>query len=266
MSEFAVSPDEDEDGRSGEAFLVDVDGFAGPLDLLLELARQQKVDLHQISILRLADQYLDFIADSQLASLQLAAEYLVMAAWLAYLKSRLLLPRPADPLEPDPEQLASALAFNLRRLEAMRAAGAKLTALPQLGRDFLLRGRVESTVTPAVTSYAVTLNHLIDGYAGILRRRQAAQPLAIEPAQLATVEEAVNRIREMLGHAPGWESLLRYLPDTIMQRIRNGDLQARSVLAATFVATLQLAKEGVLVFRQNRCYGPIFVKDVRDER
>lgn len=264
MNEIATVSDADQEENYDCAFLVDIDGFAGPLDLLLELARQQKVDLHQISILRLADQYLDFIAASRLSSLQLAADYLVMAAWLAYLKSRLLLPRPSDPLEPDPEQMAAALAFNLRRLEAMRAAGAKLIARPQLGRDFSLRGSFE---TPAlVNSYAVALNHLIAGYAGVLRRRDNAQPLAIEPAQLATVEEAIIRIRGMLGDVPGWESLLRYLPDNIMQRVRHGDLQARSALAATFAATLQLAKEGVLVLKQSRCFGPIFLKDVRDER
>ena len=131
---------EEEGAGGGDAFIVDVDGWEGPLDLLLALARAQKVDLRQISIVKLADQYLAYVAAARRASLELAAEYLVMAAWLADLKSRLLLPEPAGPEEPSNDEMAAALAFQLRRLDAMRQAGLRLMALPQQGRDFWPRG------------------------------------------------------------------------------------------------------------------------------
>ncbi len=258
-------PDDAEDaGRGdvgGDAFIVDLEGWEGPLDLLLELARQQKVDLRHISILRLADQYLAYVAAARRASLELAAEYLVMAAWLAELKSRLLLPEPAGPEEPSTDEMARALAFQLRRLDGMRQAGARLVARPQLGRDLWLRGRPEPVEVRTLTVFRADLRDLLRAYADHLRRRRGPQPLSLaEPVQLDTIEAAIARIRASLGSAPGWESLTRYLPPGTLQGLRENQLEARSALAATFGAILELARQGAVVLRQNQPFGPIYLK------
>lgn len=248
------------------AFIVDLDGYEGPLDLLLALARDQKVDLRQISILALADQYLAFIARACRAHLDVAAEYLVMAAWLAYLKSRLLLPDPAAGEEPSADALAEALAARLARLDAMRAAAVRLFARPQLGTAFFARGCPERPPAPAPGPVRAELADLIASYAEVLKRREAEVPLAIEAIEpMMTVEDALERIRRGLGHAPGWESLLRYLPDGTLAGLRAGRLGARVQLAATLMATLELAREGVLVLRQSRPFGPIYIKAATGE-
>jgi segregation and condensation protein A len=245
----------------GDAFIVDVDGWEGPLDLLLALARAQKVDLRQISILQLADQYLSYVAAARRASLELAAEYLVMAAWLADLKSRLLLPEPAGPKEPSSEEMAAALAFQLRRLDAMRQAGAQLMALPQQGRDFWPRGLPEATEERTRTSIGADLRELLHAYGDYLQRRRRDEPLALgEWVDLDSVEAALARIGRSLGQAPSWESLTRYLPAGTLEGLRTGDLRARSALAATFGAVLELARQGVLLLRQNQPFGPIYLK------
>ena len=245
----------------GDAFIVDVDGWEGPLDVLLALARAQKVDLRQISIVQLADQYLGYVAAARRASLELAAEYLVMAAWLAELKSRLLLPEPAGPEEPSSDEMAAALAFQLRRLDAMRQAGARLMALPQQGRDFWPRGRRENVEERTRTLIRADLRDLLLAYGDYLRRRRREDPLMLgEPIELDSVEAALARIRRSLGQAPGWESLARYLPDDTLAGLRAGSLAARSALAATFGAVLELARQGILVLRQNHPFGPIYLK------
>ena len=245
----------------GDAFIVDVDGWEGPLDVLLALARAQKVDLRQISIVQLADQYLSYVAAARRASLELAAEYLVMAAWLADLKSRLLLPEPAGPEEPSSDEMAAALAFQLRRLDAMRQAGARLMALPQQGRDFWPRGRPEEVEERTRTLIRADLRDLLRAYGDYLRRRRRDEPLALgEPVELNSVEAALARIGRSLGHAPSWESLTRYLPAGTLEGLRIGDLQARSALAATFGAVLELVRQGVLLLRQNQPFGPIYLK------
>lgn len=250
-----------EEGAAGDAFIVDVDGWEGPLDLLLALARSQKVDLRQISIVKLADQYLTYVAAARRHSLELAAEYLVMAAWLAELKSRLLLPEPAGPEEPSSAELAAALAFQLRRLDAMRQAGARLMALPRQGREFWPRGRPEPVNERTVTLVSVELRDLIRAYGDHLRRRRRGQPLTLsEPVKLDTIEAALARIGRMLGAAPGWESLTRYLPVGTLEGLRAGELAAKSALAATFGAVLELARQGALVLRQNQPFGPIYLK------
>jgi segregation and condensation protein A len=245
----------------GDAFIVDVDGWEGPLDLLLALARAQKVDLRQISILQLADQYLSYVAAARRASLELAAEYLVMAAWLADLKSRLLLPEPAGPKEPSSEEMAAALAFQLRRLDAMRQAGARLMALPQQGRDFWPRGLPEVTEDRTRTLIRADLRELLRAYGDYLQRRRRDEPLALgEWVDLHSVEAALARIGRSLGQAPSWESLARYLPAGTLEGLRTGDLRARSALAATFGAVLELARQGALLLRQNQPFGPIYLK------
>jgi len=242
------------------AFVVDIDGYEGPLDILLSLARDQKVDLTQISVLQLADQYLAFVAEARRLDLELAAEYLVMAAWLAYLKSRLLLPEPPGAEEPSGEAMAAALTFQLERLEAMREAGQHLMARNQLGQDFFARGQPERFGGNTLTVLQVDLSELLRAYGAHLQRRQGAQPLRIEPHDLHSVEDALKRLRKNLGHAPSWESLWRYLPPGTFEGLREGRLSARSALAATFAASLELAKGGGVRLRQNKPFGPIYLR------
>ncbi|MFO1119057.1 MAG: ScpA family protein [Rhodospirillales bacterium] len=263
-----ASPAEDlDDGPvPSDAFVVDLDGWEGPLDLLLALARAQKVDLRRISIVALADQYLAYVAAARRASLELAAEYLVMAAWLAELKSRLLLPEPPAADEPSSDEMAAALAFQLRRMDAMREAGKRLLARPQLGRDFWQRGRPEAIPERLEVVVSADLNGLLQAYGRHLRRRRGEAPLAlVEPVALDSVEAALARIRNSLGQAPGWESLARYLPEGALAGLREGSLAARSALAATFGAVLELARQGVLVLRQNQPFGPIYLKPGNQE-
>ncbi len=254
--------DEPEDGnllaRSGESsvspFVVDIDGFEGPIDMLLALAREQKVDLAQISILQLADQYLAFIVEVRRTDLELAADYLVMAAWLAYLKSRLLLPDLGEEDEPTGEEMAAALAFQLGRLEAIRGAGARLMAGSRLRREFYARGAPEAFAARTKTVVEVTLYDLFKAY-GEHKTRQADKVLRIDPWELYTVEEALQRLRRLLGGTPKWTVLSRFLPPVLGDRIA-----ARSALAATFAATLEMAREGKLKLRQSAPFGPIYLR------
>ena len=258
MSELGEQFEDDAESRAPPgtvaAFIVDVGGFEGPIDVLLALAREQKVDLAQISILKLADQYLAFIADVRKANLELAADYLVMAAWLAYLKSRLLLPDSGFDEEPTGEQLAAALAFQLRRLEAMQEAGARLMARARKGRDFFGRGAPEHFPIITTEVYQDTLYDFLKAYAEHKRRRDSST-LTIEAYELYTVEDALRRIRNMLGGSFEWESLWRFLPPDM------GDgIVARSALASTLTACLELAREGKISVRQTGVFGPIYVR------
>jgi segregation and condensation protein A len=250
---------------SAGMFVVDIDGYEGPLDVLLTLAREQKVDLKEISIVQLADQYLGFVAEARRTNLELAAEYLVMAAWLAYLKSRLLLPEPAGDEEPSGEAMAAALSFQLQRLEAMRDVGARLMARDRLGHDFFARGRPESLSGNRITVLRVDLFELLKAYGGHLRRREEVQPLRIQISELSSVEEALERLCRGLGSFPGWENLWRYLPPGTFEGLNQGRLAARSALAATFAASLELVRRGGIKLRQGKPYGPIYVKaDARE--
>jgi len=240
---------------SNDAFFVDIDGYAGPLDVLLTLAREQKVDLIHVSILELADQYLAFVAEARRRDLELAADYLVMAAWLAYLKSRLLLPDLEDEDQPTGEEMAAALAWQLQRLESMRDAGENLMARSRLGRDFFPRGAPERFAVQLKTVFDADLFDLMQAY-GDIQRRQGPDAMDIEPFTLFTVDRALARIRRMLGDCPDWESLWRFLPDDI----NNDDpIARRSAMAATFTASLELAREGQVNIRQTGLFGPIYV-------
>lgn len=241
-------------------FVVDIDGFEGPIDMLLTLARDQKVDLTQISILQLADQYLAFIARLRGADLELAADYLVMAAWLAYLKSRLLLPAMAGEEEPSGEEMAAALAFQLRRLEAMQEAGSRLVSRGRLGRDFFPRGRPETFAAAGRTVFEVSLFDLLKGY-GDLQRRISGQTLRIEDLGLYTVEDALIRLQRLLGTTPDWQNLARFLP----KGMTDGPA-VRSAVATTLAASLELAREGKLRLRQSGTYGPIYLRAVGGAR
>lgn len=245
---------------AGPQFVVDIEGYEGPVDVLLTLARAQKVDLKQVSILQLADQYLAFVASVRSASLELAAEYLVMAAWLAYLKSRLLLPEPPGDEEPTGEEMAAALAFQLQRLEAVREAGARLLARPRLGRDVFARGQPEPVQATTTTVVVVTLYDLLKAYGEHVRRRQP-QVLAVEPSEVYSVKDALAWLTRALGRSPGWENLWNFLPPDTVQELRGGrpGLTERSAFAATFAASLELARQGRLRLRQAGAFGPIYI-------
>ncbi|MBT3559067.1 MAG: segregation/condensation protein A [Rhodospirillales bacterium] len=245
---------DDEDPRDPrDAFMVDVDGYEGPLDVLLDLARRQKVDITQVSIVQLADQYLAFVTEARQRNLELAADYLVMAAWLAYLKSRLLLPDMEDEDQPSGAEMAAVLAFQLRRLEAMRNIGAKMLERDQLGRDFFARGAPEPFTVTRVSVLDADLHDLMRAY-GDMRRRAIPDHMAIEPVKLHTVEQALARIHRMLGNTKEWSNLWEFLPENIKD-----PLQRRSAIASTFAATLELAREGKARIRQSGAFGPIFI-------
>ncbi len=244
---------------AAEALIVDVDGFEGPLDLLLTLSRTQKVDLRKISVLQLARQYLLFVEKAKALRLELAADYLVMAAWLAFLKSRLLLP--PDPTEEGPsgEELAAHLAFQLERLQAMRDAAARLMARDQLGRDFFARGQTHEVERTRRVTYTATLLDLMQAYARI-RTRDDFRPFVMDREKVFTMEQALERMRGLMGFAGEWGDLTAYLPDGWGE----DPVMRRSATAATFAASLELVKEGHMEIRQSALFAPIEVR--RKER
>ncbi len=248
-------PDFDDlpEGPSDSSFVVDVEGFEGPIDVLLTLAREQKVDLIHISILDLANQYLAFVAEASKTNLELAADYLVMAAWLAYLKSRLLLPDLSSEDEPSGAELAAALQFQLRRLEVMQEAGVKLMDRERLKRDFFARGAPESFKTNTVTVFESTLHDLITAYSLQHTRKLKSQSLHIEASwNLMSIEDSLGRLRKVIGFSPDWQDLFSFLPDNI-----TNPLTQRSAKATTFGAVLELAKSGRVKLQQNKTFGPI---------
>ncbi|WP_075996319.1 segregation and condensation protein A [Salaquimonas pukyongi] len=252
--DFWARRDEDR-AVSDPLLVVDVDGFEGPLDLLLELARRQKVDLSRISILALAEQYLEFIAEVRKLRIELAADYLVMAAWLAYLKSRLLLPDHEDDEEgPSGEELAAQLAFRLQRLEAMREAASRLINRNRLGRDFFPRGMPEPIVTEKTQQYEASLYDLLTAYAA-QRQRNAISTVTISQRQVWSLSEAREILERMIGGLKDWTPLdsflLDYIPDPKMRA---------SVLASSFAASLEMVREGRLDVRQEGAYEPIYLK------
>jgi len=244
-------------GQGGASPLVlDLDGYEGPLDLLLTLAREQKVDLARISILQLADQYLEFMARMRREDLELAADYLVMAAWLAYLKSRLLLPEPAPEDEPGAEEMAARLTFQLRRLEAMREAGEALKGRPRLGLEVFGRGQPEVIVGPTRTRWEAGLYDLLRAYAEQYKRRtRQGTVMHIEPSDLYSVADAVARLERMFGRLPRWTSLLSLMPPGLSGLVR------RSAVAAHFVGVLELVRQGRLELRQEGgTFGPLWLR------
>ena len=253
--------EEFEDGQAFEtpsvdtAFVVDLEGYEGPIDVLLEMARKQKVDLAHISILALATQYLKFVEAARKQNLELAADYLVMAAWLAFLKSKLLLPNMGNEDEPTGDEMAAALQFQLRRLQAMRDAGTSLMSRPRLGMFFFKRGEPERFRTNITTIYELSLFELLKAYGEQKRRKEGAGPMQIESFEIYTVEEALIRLRKLLGPIPAWQNLWDFLPEGL----KDG-LIIRSAVASTFAASLELAKEGRLTVRQNTTYGFIDIK------
>ena len=243
------------DRLAAEALIVDVDGFEGPLDLLLTLSRTLKVDLRRISVLQLAEQYLAFIGQAQSLRIELAADYLVMAAWLAYLKSRLLLPPDPADAGPSGQDLAAHLAFQLERLAAMRDAAAALMARDRLGRDIFARGLPEDVQRTRRVSLTATLMDLMQAYAR-LRTRDEFRPYALDRADTYTMEAALERLRGLIGSAVGWSDLAGWLP----QGWGGSEAQRRSALAATFAASLELVKAGQIDIRQAEAFAAIEVR------
>jgi segregation and condensation protein A len=239
----------------GEALIVDVGGFEGPLDLLLELARHHKIDLARISILSLAEQYLQFIESARKLQLELAADYLVMAAWLAYLKSRLLIPQPPGSEEVPAEDMAARLAFRLQRLQAMREAAARLMSRNLLGRDVYGRGAPEPLVFETRREYGDNLIDLLKAYAQRRQQKMRHQSYTVRKLPTWSIVEARDALTRLVGAMADWGTFDSYLADYLIDpRMR------RSVKASSFTASLELAREGVLEIRQDEAFKPIYLR------
>jgi len=245
-------PAETADGEP--SLVVDVGGYEGPLDLLLTLARQQKVDLSKISILALADQYLAFIEEARRIRLELAADYLVMAAWLAYLKSLLLLPKEEQD-EPSADELALRLQLRLQRLGAMREAGARLMARDRLGRDIFPRGAPEGLRVERRNAWTCEWFDLVAAY-GQVKARTAPVVHMVRERAVMTLESALSRVQAMLGVAMDWMTLEEFLPPYADPQLR------RSALASSFVAALELARQGKAELAQDETFGPLRLKAI----
>jgi segregation and condensation protein A len=247
-----------EDGvRIGEQLILSLDAFEGPLDVLLALARDQKVDLRKISILALAEQYLRFIAELRKVRIEVAADYLVMAAWLAYLKSRLLIPEPEKEGEPSGADMAARLAFQLQKLEAMRRASEQLMGRDQVGLAMFLRGQPEGVRVIRKSVYNSTLYELLKAYAEFRASKGSSEVLTMKMARrrIVSVEEALARLRSMIGQIPDWATLQSFLPIDF-----EDPFTVKSALASTFNASLEMAKQGLIELKQAQTFGPIYIR------
>lgn len=245
---------------TGDALYLDLDGWEGPLDLLLDLARRQKVDLRRTSILELVDQYLEYIHQAEALKLELAADYLVMAAWLAYLKSLLLLPRDPD-MQPSPEEMALRLQLRLQRLGAMREAGARLMARDRLGRDVFTRGAPEGITLSRRSLWQADLFGLIQAYGQIQHRNRPVVHMVRE-RPVMTLDAALARISALLGTSLEWRDLRAFLPPMAINGASDRQL-ARSALASSFLAALELAKQGRVELVQHECFGPLLIRPLQ---
>ncbi len=250
--EFDDSFDEAPAVAEAERLTLDLDGWEGPLDLLLTLARTQKVDLARISILALTDQYLAFIADAKRLRLEIAADYLVMAAWLAYLKSCLLLPKDPEQ-DPSPEELALRLQLRLQRLGAMREAGARLLARDRVGRDVFLRAAPEGLRVVRKAAWQAELYDLIAAYGSVRARTEPAVHI-VSRRPVMTLEEALQRVERLIGASLEWATLESFLPETQDAEFR------RSALASSFVASLELARQGRVELDQKSAFSPLLIR------
>jgi segregation and condensation protein A len=242
-----VEPDE-------PGLVIDVGGFEGPLDLLLHLARNQKVDLARISVLALAEQYLTFIEQARRVRLELAADYLVMAAWLAYLKSRLLIPQAPRDEGPSGEDMAATLAFRLRRLEAMRDAASRLVNRDRLGRDFFARGAPELIPVERKSAYEANLYDLLSAYAA-LRQRQSITNVTITRRRVWSLAEARLMLARLIGELPEWTAL-----DQFLVRYTTDPVERPTAIASSFAATLELVREGRIEIRQDGAFADIYMR------
>jgi segregation and condensation protein A len=250
--DFDESFEEGRPVREADRLTLDLDGWEGPLDLLLTLARSQKVDLARISILALVEQYLAFIADAKKLKLEIAADYLVMAAWLAYLKSCLLLPKDGE-ADPSPEQLAMRLQLRLQRLSAMREAGARLLARDRIGRDVFVRSAPEGLRVVRRSAWQAELYDLIAAYGAVRARAEPAVHI-VSRRPVMTLEEALLRVERLVGSRLDWTRLEAFLPETQDAEFR------RSALASSFVAALELARKGKVELNQSAPFEPLYVR------
>lgn len=241
-------------GVTDPAMIVDVEGFEGPLDLLLTLARQQKVDLHKISILALADQYLMFIEQARKVRLELAADYLVMAAWLAYLKSRLLLPEAAPGEGPSAEDMALALANRLRRLEAIREFASRMMDRPQLGRDVFERGMPEPIAEIKKPEYTATLYDLLSAYA-VQRQRTTLSRVRFKKRTVWSLAEARETLERMIGQSSDWSRIDAFLIQYVVE-----PALAATVFASSFASALELVRDGRAEIHQKDAFSPIYMR------
>jgi segregation and condensation protein A len=243
------------DADPGEQLVVDVEGFEGPLDLLLALARTQKVDLAKISVLALAQQYLDFIAEARRLRLEIAADYLVMAAWLAFLKSKLLLPaEPSEEGEPTGAELAALLAFRLKRLHAMREVSAQLMTRKRLGRDVFGRGDPEPLRVTRQSVYDANVYDLLKAYSQ-QRQRTAVRSMQIKPREVWSLKEARDELERLLGMSVEWAPLDQLISEFLV----DPELR-RTALASSFTATLEMTREGATEIRQAKSFAPLYVR------
>ena len=238
--------------RQSDELTLALDGWEGPLDLLLNLARAQKVDLAQISILQLVEQYLTYLAEARALKLEIAADYLVMAAWLAYLKSCLLLPKDPE-ADPSPEEIALRLQQRLLRLDAMRDAGARLLGRDRIGRDVFLRGAPEGLRLVRKAAWQVRDFDLFAAY-GVVRARTQPAMHVVHARSVMTLDEAIERVSKMIGMALDWTFLETFLPQSEDSQFR------RSALASSFLAALELARRGRLEIAQDEPFAPIRLK------
>ena len=239
---------------SEPSLVVDVEGYEGPLDLLLTLARQQKVDLSKISILALADQYLIFIEAARKIRLELAADYLVMAAWLAFLKSRLLLPEPATPDGPSAEEMATALANRLRRLEAIREAANRLMNRPQFQRDIFPRGNPEAIAEIRHPKFTATLFDLLTAYSA-QRQQRVLATVHLTKRTVWSLSEARASLERLIGIADDWSCLDEYLLNYVVD-----PSQKATVFASSFAAALELVREGAMELNQKEAFAPLYFR------
>lgn len=247
--------DADSDRLSDDpALLIDVAGFEGPLDLLLHLARNQKVDLSRISVLALAEQYLKFVESAQRIRLELAADYLVMAAWLAFLKSKLLIPQQAKDEGPSGEEMAATLAFRLKRLEAMREVATRLVNRNRLGRDVFARGAPEHIPDRKQSAYDASLYDLLTAYAA-LRQRQSVTQVTIERRRVWSLSDARLILTRMIGEITDWTALEHYL-----LRYMTTPKEHATAIASAFAASLEMVREGKLEIRQDGAFEPLYMR------
>jgi segregation and condensation protein A len=239
---------------NADRLVLHLDGFDGPMDLLLDLARQQKLDLATISILSLVDQFLAVIEGARKIRLELAADWLVMAAWLAWLKSRLLLPK-GDEAAEEGEAAAEVLAARLRDLQQVRLLAGWLAERPQLGHDVFARGAAEDLTETDRSGLALDMPGLLRAYLAALRRGGAKRPYRPRPVNLWSVQDALTRLAMLLGSLPDWSSLDRFLPETLGTK-----LERRGALASTLIAGLEMARGGTLRLRQEAPFGPILLR------
>ena len=236
-------------------FNILLNGYEGPIDLLLELSRKQKVDLSEISILDLAEQYLKFIENYNTIHLEIAADYLVMAAWLTYLKSRLLLPKDEITEEYTPEELEEALRYQLQRLEAMQKISKKLYSKPLIGRDVFYGGSTEGINIKYNITYTSSMYDLLNSYSLILKKNEQINHLTINPSELYSVDQAIQRLKGIFGSITEWTNFMNLIPKFGQNQIIN-----KSSITSNFVASLELAKNGFIDVKQNETFGNIFLK------